>query len=116
MLRCGEGVLWLCSEGVCNVSPLPSPGYMLEVDSRNRPDIFQVAHVVFAMKEERNPVHDQHLCESLSCLHVCVCIIIRGLHSLSPSLPSPPTLSPPRVKGNDSPYQEEASSLSSPLT
>ena len=37
--------------------PVPSsPEYLLEVDPQKRPDIFQVAHVVFAMKGERNLV------------------------------------------------------------
>ena len=125
-------VVRLC---VCKVCPSPSPGYMLEVDSKKRPDIFQVAHVVFAMKGERNPVPNIFVS---GCLCVCmyVCVYVRVylriyISHYSPSIPSlplplPPALSPPlsaspspnrnRVKANNSPYQEEVSSLSSPLT
>ena len=49
-------VVRLCVCVKCAPPPPPPPGYMLEVDSKKRPDIFQVAHVVFAMKGERNPV------------------------------------------------------------
>ena len=47
---------------------------MLEVVSKKRTDNFQVAHVVFAMKGERNPVPNITV---RGCLCVCiyVCII-----------------------------------------
>ena len=90
-------VVRLCVFARC--APLPPPGYMLEVDSKKRPDIFQVAHVVFAMKGERDPVPNIFVSGCLCvcmyvCVYVCVYLCIYISH-YSPSLRSPPpSLSP----------------------